>query len=364
MEKNDGGVDFYSLSLIQNVEEGEIIAAKTPAIPATSGFTVTGEELKVKSGKDIQMLAGKNVELREDGTVAVALVPGHATITGRKLRVTKLYQVAGDVDLNTGNIEFKGSVYVTGNIREGFKVVANGDVLVMGMISDGIVECTGNVRVNNGIIGKKTSIKAEGSVITRFIENACVEAGESVRVGEAIMHSNVNAVSTVIVEGKGVIVGGSIRAGEKIYCKIAGSELAAVTELETGVTPELRREYLRLVKLKEEKTQQYDKAFKSARLLNRMKMSQQYLSADKLNLLNESTSIQAELTQELQEINEKLENMGILLKNAEFGRVLVHGAIYPGVRLAIGTANMLMKDKCSFVSFSKQDEEIKIFPLK
>ncbi|MHB9093062.1 MAG: DUF342 domain-containing protein, partial [Eubacteriales bacterium] len=223
-EMVDGRVDYYSLNLIQNVEQGEVLAVKIPAGQGTPGRLVTGEEVPAKPGKDIQLSIGKNVELRENNSVAVSTANGHVLLSGNKINVSNVYEVKGDVDFNTGNIEFNGTVIVKGSVREGFKVIAEGDVEVMNTIADGVVECTGNLKVKNGIVGRtKSKIKAGESVFTRFIENSSVESGGDIVVGEAIMHSKVSAKKSIVVGGKGVIVGGISRAGEEINCKIVGS---------------------------------------------------------------------------------------------------------------------------------------------
>ncbi len=358
----DGRVDFYNLNLIQNVEPGDILAVKIPATPGTPGYTVTGEEIPAKPGKDIQIGIGKNVELIDNNTTALSTARGHVVVTGGKISVSTVYEVAGDVDFNTGNIEFNGSVIVKGSIREGFQVVADGDVEVMNTIADGIVQCTGNLKVRNGIVGKKTSIKAGGSVFTRFIENSKVESGGDVVVGEAIMHSKVSAKKTVTVGGKGVIVGGLVRAGEEISCRIVGSPLATVTELEAGVSPELRREHARILKEKQAKELDYDKAEKAIKLLNHLQQTQGELPADKMAILVRVSRLQTQLTEELAQLKERLENIEFQIQQSERGRIKVQGIMHPGVKVTIGSAYMHIQDEYSFVSLTKSGEDIKISP--
>ena len=52
-----------------------------------------------------------------------------------------------NVDNNVGNIRFDGTVLVRGNILNGFKVEADGDVQVNGVVEGGYIENTGNVIV-------------------------------------------------------------------------------------------------------------------------------------------------------------------------------------------------------------------------
>ena len=356
----DGRVDYYNLNMIRNVEQGEVLAVKQSLSLGTPGFTVTGQEIPAKPGKDVQIAIGKNVELRENNTLAISTTKGHAVLAGNKLSVSNVYEINGDVDFNTGNIEFNGTVVIKGSIREGFKVVADGDVEVMNTIADGVVECTGLLRVRNGIVGSKSRIKAGGSVFTKFIENSIVDSGGEVVVGEAIMHSKVSAKKSVIVGGKGVIVGGIVRAAEEINCKIVGSPLATLTELEAGINPELRLEYAQIIKLKQAKDLDYEKADKAVKLLNYLKETQGELPQDKLAVLMRVSRLQAQLTEEIEELRQNAENAEFQIQQSERGKVMVQGVIHSGVKVTIGSAFMHTHDDYNFACLIKVGEEIKV----
>ena len=368
----DGRVDFYNLNLIQNVDEGEVLAVKIPATAGTTGCTVTSEEIPSRPGKDIRFKTGKNVQLMtgseanipEAEMVAIAATSGYVTNAGSKISVSTVYEVRGDVDLTTGNIEFNGTVVVKGSIREGFRVTANGDIVVMGTIYDGVVECPGSVKVQNGIIGRgKTKIKAGLSVFGRFVENSAIEAGEDVIVGESIMHSRVNARRSIIVGGKGSIIGGVTRAGEEINCKAAGSPLGTATELEAGINPELRLELTQFLKEKQAKETDYDKAVKAIGLLKRMQLEQE-MHPDKKALLAQVIRVQAQFGNELESINESIRTIEEQIKQSERGRVIAQGFIYAGVKVTIGPAVLHINDPYQFVSLSTHEDQIMISPYK
>lgn len=359
-QTKDGRADFYNLNLVENIEPGQVLAVKIPATRGTPGYTVTGEEIPAKPGKDILIPIGKNVELRDDGNSVVSTVKGHVSILGNKISVSTVYEVNGDVYFNTGNIEFNGSVVVKGSIREGFRVTAQGDVEVMNTISDGIVECTGSLKVKNGILGKKSQIKAGGNVLTRFIENSVVASGGEVVVGEAIMHSRVSAVKSVVVGGKGVIVGGLVRAGEEISCKIAGSPLATVTELEAGIKPELRMELSRLVRERQVKEADYEKAEKAVKLLNYLQQTQGELPPDKMAILVRVSKVQTQLAEDLEQLDESISSIAQQIEQTQRGRILVQGVIHSGVRVVIGSAFMHIQDDYTFACLKKVGEDIRI----
>lgn len=57
------------------------------------------------------------------------------------------------------------------------------------------------------------------------------------------MHSNIRAGRDVLCSGaKGLIVGGSVQAGEKVIARIIGNPMSTTTSIEVGALPELRNE--------------------------------------------------------------------------------------------------------------------------
>lgn len=364
LELLDGRVDFYNLHLVQNVEPGDVLAVKQQAQPGRNGRTVMGEPIPAKMGKDINIIKGMNVELVDNGKTAVATQPGHVAIKNNRISVSTVYVVDGDVNFSTGNIEFAGTVIVKGSINEGFKVVAEGDVEVMNIIADGIVECSGDLKVKNGILGRKgSSIKAGGSIFTKFIENSVVDSGGNVIVNDAIMHSRVWAKGIIVVSGKGVIVGGQVRAGEEITCKIVGSSLGTSTELEAGVNPQLRQEYGELISKQAEKKENIDKAEKAQRLLNQLVETQQKFPPKQQLVLEKISETLVQLYQERECLALEIADSESRIQQSEKGRVNVQKTLHPGVKISIGSGLMYIRDTYSFVTLHKVGPDIKVSPF-
>lgn len=362
---NDGRMDYYNVNLIDCVEPGDVLAVIEDASPGQPGFTVTGEVIPALDGTPVYLRSGKNVKLNEDNHELSATVAGHVIIGGDTINVSPVYRVDGDVNLNTGNILFKGSVVITGNISEGFRVVADGNVEVMNIVSGGIVECSGELRVKNGIVGKnKSVIKAGGSIITRFIENARVESGMDVIAGDGIMHSKVTASNCVTVTGKGVIVGGSVRAGEEISCRIAGSHLATATELEAGTKPSLRNEYSRLLKEKQAKEIDYLKSCQILNYFKNIRMDKGELSQEQADILVRVNKSQVGLTQELDKLKTTLQRTEALILRSGHGKINIEDIVHPGVKITIGSEMLFIRDDYRFVSFTRGVSGISISPLK
>ena len=177
------------------------------------------------------MIAGRNAHLSEDGLEVTSDINGQVVFHNNKINVEPVYEVAGDVNLETGNIVFLGTVIVRGSIEDGFSVKAAGNVEVHGTVGKAIIEAEGNIIVNRGILGKDEAvIKAGNDIMAKFVEHTKLSAGNDVIVSEAIMHSFVDAGKRVLCVGKrAMIVGGRIRAREEVNAKEIGSKVSTDT---------------------------------------------------------------------------------------------------------------------------------------
>ena len=62
--------------------------------------------------------------------------------------------IKGNVDYDYGNIDFNGSVHITGSVLPGFTVKAKGDIVVDKNVEDAYLEAGGDINVKMGISGK------------------------------------------------------------------------------------------------------------------------------------------------------------------------------------------------------------------
>ena len=89
----------------------------------------------------------------------------------------------------------------------------------------------------------KGNMKAEGDVISKFIESSKVTSGGKI-IADAIMHSDVVSQDSVQVHGKrGLIAGGKVRSATRIETKTAGSSMGTQTDLEVGIAPAIIDKY-------------------------------------------------------------------------------------------------------------------------
>jgi len=206
----DGSVDFFNLSTISKCAKGDILATLTPEVKGQNGMRVTGERVLPRDVKTLKLKYANNISLSEDGLSLIADVDGHVTLVDDKVFVSDVYEVV-DVDTSTGNIDYAGNVLIKGNVKTGFKVKAEGNIEVRGVVEGAELNAFGNVTIARGFNGMgRGVINARGSVVLKFVESGTINCIGNV-TAEAIMHSNVTTEGTVEVTGKkGCIVGGSV----------------------------------------------------------------------------------------------------------------------------------------------------------
>ncbi len=258
----DGSIDLKERNLFPGVEKDELLAETFPPVEGTAGKTVTGDDVEVEPPLAVELVAGENTRLVEEGAKQKVLseITGGASVKtvevsggdGKKqqstVSVKEIAQVSGDVNYETGNLDHKGNIDVKGNVLGGFSVRASGDIVIAGAIEDGAtVDCDGSLTVKMGVFGEKTTVRAGEEITVKFIQDATVHAGSHINVGSYIHTASVHSGGRVIVEGGGGsgggIIGGETWAVEGITTKNCGSDRSATTFVAVGVDRDLYIEY-------------------------------------------------------------------------------------------------------------------------
>ncbi|MDQ0090598.1 uncharacterized protein (DUF342 family) [Paenibacillus anaericanus] len=359
-EDDDGKVDYKDVTRLNNVRRGQIIAELVPAVPGRPGMAVTGVAIPCKDGKPAIFKLGKNVVLNPEQTAMYAAIDGLVTMTDKgKMNVFPIYEINGNVDYGTGNIDFVGTVVIRGNVLTGFKVTAAGDIRVIGGVEGAELFAEGSIEITGGIIGyNKGLVKAGHVVKSSFIQDGNVQAGEDVIVSQSIMHSNIRAGRDVICNGtKGLIVGGSIQAGERVSARVIGNPMSTTTVIEVGVLPELRNELLELRQQVKDQLANMDKTEKALTLLDQL-ASLGRLTPDKVEMRSKLGSTKKSNVQELNEMKERMLVIEKTLEDTGRARVEALKMIYGGSKIVIGRYTKYVKEPISHMSFYYSEGDI------
>lgn len=273
----NGMADFRELGGIPVVHAGDALMRRILPTSGESGLTLSGKTIPAKPGKDA-MFATKlsGVEFDPaDQNVLVAAIDGSPHLLENGASVEPIYK-AQDVDLHIGNIDFLGTVNVTGEVQTGMTIKASGDIHISNTIEGVMLIAGGDIVVKGGIIGLTergktihSSITCKGSCNANFVQNAHISAGNGIFIRDFVMQSELSARHQVIIGDKGghkgYIIGGVTRARVLIKAQVIGSPARAKTVLIAGVDQTL---YSRLAAIAEARNLAADKLLQIVKLLD------------------------------------------------------------------------------------------------
>ena len=233
----DGVANFRDLGEILIVHAGDTLMRRIPATLGEPGLTLSGQPLPAMPGRDDPYsvkLEGVEID-PEDPDLLKSTIDGCPTLLENGVKVEPVYTIR-NVDLHSGNIDFLGTVIVTGGILSGMTVKADGDIHVKGSVVGVVLLAGGDVIVGGGIIGHddKTNkehadharVECNGTCTANFTQNARINAGKNILIRDFTMMSKVVAAEQVIVGDEthtGQIIGGFTTAGVLIQAGIIGA---------------------------------------------------------------------------------------------------------------------------------------------
>lgn len=365
IEEIGGRIDFKKINPIEIIKEGEILAVKTPATAGISGITITGKLIPAQPGKDISFPKGKNIEVSIDGLELRATTSGRVTFDMDKINVEAVYNISGNVDYSTGNINFPGTVIIKGDVLGGFKVKADGDVIIGGCVENAQIESKGNITIENGVLGKNEGyLSALGDISAKYIEHSTINSHHNVIVSESIIHSYINAKHKVILKGRlGVILGGRIRAGLEIRTKVVGSWTEVLTELEVGLDPQSREEIHCLVEDIAEDKKKFQQLKLGIKTLLNLKASGDF-PKEKEELLAVHFKAHDLLMENLRDATERITILQKRLSLDSTGQISVSNIVHPGVKITIFNTTLYTLEEYKHVTFTAKGGEIQTIPYK
>lgn len=361
--KEDGSVDFFHLNTVNSCHEGDVLAKLIPADPGEYGMNIQGTKIKPRDVKNAVLKYSHNIDINEDKTVLTAKVNGHVTLVDDKVFVSNILELE-NVDISTGDIEYEGSVKISGNVQSNFSVKSKGNIIVDGLVEGAYLEAGGDIIVARGMAGmNKGELKAEGNIVIKFLENAKVTAGGYIQT-EAILHSTVMAGGDITVDGrKGFITGGKICAPNLVQVKTLGSPMGTTTVVEVGADPVVKD---KLVKAQKEMAE-LTRVVKSLEpIINNYAQKRKngvQLTPEELKYLTSLLKLREHKSEELEAVTKDVDLLMELIEQERQAQVVVKEEVYPGTRIVIGDVSMLVQSDMKYCKFIKQRGDVKMVGL-
>ena len=345
-------VDFHELGELLLIDAGTPLLRRVPRVPGRNGMDICGREIVIKSAPEpafAKGMSGARVD-EADANLLVAEIAGQPKLMGNGASVNPVVELE-HVDLESGNVDFKGTIKVRGDIKSGMSVTVTGDVVVGGTVEAAEVNAGGDVTVKGGIVGRSAAagpqdtarITCDGTVRARFAERAEIDAGQSVMLDTAARQSTIYAGREVVVgkrlTGNSNIVGGQTRALLRVASSVIGSNSGTPTLVQVGVNPRLNAEFTQIEQTRKRKLDEL------TRIIQLITFFEQNPAKVQASMRDKAINTRDSLEYDIAELSQKLERLASQLQLADGAVMNIGRTIFGGVRMQIGAKLLNVLDE-------------------
>ena len=232
-EQETGRVDYRTFSDLPLVCAGDALAVVEPETEGRDGTTVTGRSIPHPTRTTRTYTLGSHVAT--DGETVLATIAGLLHVENGVISVSPTLTLLQGVDYHTGNITFDGDVALGDRVADGFTIACTGALIASVTIDAFGVSC-GSLSSCQGVIGHNDSeVSVAADATLRFVQNARVRAGGTIRVAHSVLKSHITAHDRVELAHGSVIVGSTIRAGLGAVVFHVGRAGSAASEVFLGI---------------------------------------------------------------------------------------------------------------------------------
>ncbi|ABX40860.1 DUF342 domain-containing protein [Lachnoclostridium phytofermentans] len=358
----DGSVDYFAMTRIVTVSQGEIIVRYHKAIQGSNGIDVCGSIRYGNIGRDLPPLKGKGFKLSDDRLIYTALITGKIEVSEGRITISNVLEIKENIDYLQGDIYFKGDLMIYGDISSGKVVESEGSIVVRGHVEGATIRAGKNVILENGMQGAgKGSITCGGSISGKFFEQVEMKAKENI-TANTIMNCTMTAGNEIIVTGRrGILLGGSAYAGRKITASIIGNHTHINTELVVGVRRSFHRKFAYLERKISELKERLSQVEAAIAMINERELPDVIspLRDQKMRLLRTKININSEIAEMVDEWSDLMD----FIKNSKSAKIIVNKMIYPGCKLAINGLSMGIKQEIVSSYFLRNGDDIDMIPF-
>ncbi len=274
-ENDEETINFYNESPFLIVSKGDLIGSIVESSPGEDGINVYGQAVATKPGKDLPDLIDGSLKLDDQGNIH-ALIDGHLTYAGMRLRVNPTLEVQSYVDFSTGNIDFPSEVVVNEGIRDRFSVKAGENIEVRKLVEASNLDSSQDIILHNGMAGRDTGTIRTG----RDLKAGYLEGVEAFIAGRCEIQKEITNCQ-IVIAGTLESPNAALRGGETCISKggvigSIGSVQGVKTNVVIGWIPEIEKQIRRAQELRpkiknaiEKQTQELDTLKKSLGKPNR-----------------------------------------------------------------------------------------------
>jgi len=349
--RDDGKADYYDMNFISEISEGSWLGEKIPATLGEPGQNVLGEMIAATPGRDFPIRYDKKsaYEVEEDDKIVIrSKIAGVLDDVKGMIGVNRHLPIHGDVGVETGNLEFNGSLSIKGTVTTGYTVIATGDISIEGAegVSGAklIKSIEGDVYIRGGIFGLgSTLVEAGGNIFVKHVNEANLVADDSIHIGFYSLGSQLTAHSIYVDERKGKIIGGRAVAKNTIVTAISGNRLERRTDLIIESVNKQESYALMQNKATQLKQQQTEISELEAKITSLLPLLKQ-MSTQQIASFEETKQQLSKLKAEAVTMDREIKLMMDEMRHAGKEEIIVTKEAYPGTYIQIGKKSSLLNN--------------------
>ena len=363
MEEKGGKVDLHNLNRIHNVRKGERIATVHPPQEGVPGMSVKGLPIAAISGKRARVFKGSYVTSDpSDLETLTAAEDGNLVIKpDGTIEVQPVITIRGDIDFSTGDIDFIGSMIVTGDMKSDFTIKVQKNLEIRGDVGDATIIAGGNVVLKKGFLGRgKGSITAGGNVSVHHVLNQTITSDRKITIEREAVCAKLNA-GDAICSSRAKIVGCVLRAGNTVEVFNLGNGDDTQATVYAGHRAELIEKHLAVEKELEQLNKQSTDIRDYVYKLIRSQLDAP-LTDEQSQLLAKLKRIQVDLPSSIGELQKKKIALETAIRDCAGARVIVRGTVFMNVLIDVNGVKKLMHSALREVMFTEKNGKLEEQP--
>ena len=357
--REDGSIDFFSNNKFVMVKEGDLLCKYHEPTKGNFGFDVLGKLLVPKPGKPASRIRGKGFVVSDDGLDYYASKNGKVEFRNFDLNISDVYDISGDVDLSTGNIDFDGDVNISGSVGSGITIHAMGNIYIGGFVEGANLRASKDIIIRDGCNTKGVGkVIADGNIQAKFFENTIVFCKGDVKC-DYVLNSTIVAYGKVYATGnRGSIIGGDVTGVLGVDMDDCGHETGAKTVIRVGATKEIRHDYAEcIMKIKDidSAIDTFDQALEKLKILSEAD-SQKYDKEMETRIFQSKIVKKAERSK----MEERSKILFSMIRESERSVVKIKNNVYPGCRIIMDDKSYIPSSVFNHIVVKKVASLIKI----
>ena len=245
-----GFVDYSHLHLFDNIEPGKVVARLYPPHIGKPGVDAFGKPIASRVGQPKKVSHDKTIQRRsvqgENSTFEELVATGYGYLEedNGNLSIKPELVVRDNLDLRYGNVEFVGSIRVSGDVQPGFKVSADRGIEVSGAVQSGcVLICkSGDIKIH---FADDAHIICTGKIAIDVAQRVRAEAGGVIEIKKQARECELRSATAIIATGA-QIVGGACYVVHGLTVRELGNETGISTLVNLSSRAETTAEYSRL----------------------------------------------------------------------------------------------------------------------